>query len=204
MLCDSAFDTRSISDLSHSPRDICQTYIRDPSDANVQVLGATLIREYMRDKNVVGMMIMMPDNVYGANQVQRLKNDDVQRLGNDPHYQSSTLINADSYANFAMDLYWSQHCINPTVRTQPVPGQPRILNPLFTNEERRKIDNGIKDAIDIINFLLVGSENDRELFMRVYEKYFPKAGNGEPDNTVIGWSSLSYLGISRGSSLSLT
>ena len=82
---------------------------------------------------------------------------------------------------------------------------PKILLSDFSDpEKRQKIQSGINGAIYLANLPLDASQNDKEFFMSIYDKYFPRRTpnwkfwkNGQdPRSRVMGWcSSLSYINI---------
>ena len=177
MVCDSAFtSTQSINDLKDPTQRVC-----DENSNDVKVLGGSLIREYTRYKAVVGKS-QTNDYAYGISKVRQL----MQKLKGESHGSKFALSNADSYHYLAIDFYWTKYCSK---------GRPKIILSDFTEPQLGFIRIGISDAIDMVNVLLDASNNKKELFMNVYNKYFPSSASNrdDPDEDVMGWSSLSYM-----------
>ena len=72
---------------------------------------------------------------------------------------------------------------------------PKVSNDFDGNEDRAKLHSAFSDAIDMVNVLLDAARNDRDFFMSVYDKYFPRDQRDQdnPHPRVMGWSSLSYI-----------
>ena len=177
VLCDNAFKTNSINFLTESGQlqHICQGYFQGrQSDLNLQVLGGTLMRKYTQYKALVGKGSTTTDFTYRAPEAQQLKDN------------RDSMINAGSYYYFATELFWTWYC-------HPDTGRPRMRKQ-FSNTEEEQIETSINDAIEMVIELLDGAENDRQLFMTVYNKYFPRSDSdgNEPNDDVMGWS-LSYM-----------
>ena len=70
----------------------------------------------------------------------------------------------------------------------PSAGGPKVLNSDFSDPtQRQKIEYGIIDAIHLVNVLLDGFKNEKDLFMGVYDKYFMRdPRNNEPHSVVMG------------------
>ena len=181
VLCDHAFETRNINLLADPERqhdnDICKLYFQDQSKINLQVLGGTLISQYTHYQALVGKKSSTTDYAYDALEVKTIKN------------SPASLKNAGSYYNFATEVYWRWHC-------DPATGRPLINGGDFSGTlETQKINPGISDAFEMVRVLLKAFRNERQLFMNVYNKYFPPSDSdgGEPHPAVMGWSSLSYI-----------
>ena len=186
VLCDLAFKTQSIIDvlqtdpmsgLTQPKQDFCRRYFRDQSNVEQQVLGGPLICEYTKYEAVVGQWPKTRDYRYGAAAVQQFNKES----------RIDALLNADSYHYFATEFYWARNCKS----------EPRILYDQFSAIQTQKIESGFDDAILMVNVLLGVYKNEKELFMSVYDKYFPRSSSngGEPDNVVMGWSSSSYMSL---------
>ena len=79
---------------------------------------------------------------------------------------------------------------------------PRILDDRqFTDGQKAKIQSGFNEVIYLVKALLDASNNDKDFFMSVYDKYFLRRTpnwkfwkkGGDPRSRVMGWSSLSYM-----------
>ena len=174
VLCDSAFSTKSksVSGDVRQLQDVCNT----ENFGELRVLGGTFIRLYTQYEALVGKKYKTDDYAYGATQAQQLM---------ERHEGDSAVSNSDSYNIFATDLYWTKYC----------QGRPKVLERDFTNKRLEFVRSGIDDAFVMVNVLLNASNTDKELFMKVHDKYFPRSNShgDDPDEGVMGWSSLSYM-----------
>lgn len=100
------------------------------------------------------------------------------------HRGESAISNSDSYHYFATDFYWTKNC----------QGRPKVdtWHDFTDDESVESVRTGMDDAILILNVLLDGFRNEKELFMGVYDEYFLRSDSNrdDPDNNVMGWSSL--------------